>query len=257
MPANPKLHELLAVEKNMENQSAKTRTELSKTFTDKRHLFSMKVVTFKPNADGSTAVTESQSDIQTTVTKEMEWLSGILAKSMDASYQIDLANTLAKADVVTEDGHTLATGLPATALLRLEHRMQEIHDLIVAIPTLDPAKGFQPDADKGAGFFKAREVAKSRTKKVFAPVVIVPATKEHPAQVEKLFEDVPTGTVVEQEWSSLITPAAKSELLDRCDILTRAIKKARSRANEQEVNVREDKVGSALLKYVFEPIAKA
>lgn len=257
MAGKTKLHELLAVEKNMETQSAKTRTELSKTFADKRHLFSMKVVTFKPNTEGATAATESQSDIQTTVTDEMKWLSGILAKSMDASFQIDLANTVAKADVVTEDGKTVAAGLPATALLRLEHRMQEIHDLIVAVPTLDPAKGFQPDTDKGPGYFRAREVAKVRTKKVFAPIVIVPATKEHPAQVEKLFNDEPIGTVVEQEWSSLITPAAKAELLDRCDILTRAIKKARSRANEQEIDVKEDKVGTALLKYIFEPIAKA
>lgn len=247
-----KLYELLAVEKNLENQAGKARTEVMKTFSDKRHLFAQKTITFKSKDEGAEPVTESQSDIQTTVNKELDWLSGIMAKSMDASFRIDVANTVARADVVTEDGKTLLKEVPATALLRLEHTIKNIHDLANAIPTLDPAKGFTPDMDKGPDFFKAREVAKQRTKKVFAPVVMVPASKEHPAQVEKLFEDVSIGTVNEQEWSALITPAHKADILDRVDRLLRAVKKARSRANEQEIKLPEDQsAGKALLAYVL------
>jgi hypothetical protein len=184
-----KLHELLAVEKNLENQAGKTRTELTKTFKDKRHLFSQKLVTFKSNTEGAEPVVETQSDIQSSVREEIGWLSPILAKAINASHQIDLANTVARADIVVEEETApLLSGVPSTSLLRLEHRLQELHDLVVAIPTLDPAKGFSADADKGKGYYKAREVTKARTKKVFAPVVIVPPTKEHPAQVEKLFE---------------------------------------------------------------------
>ena len=252
--AETKLQELLAVEKNYENQAGKTRSELQRTFTDKKHLFAMKIVTFKPNTEGSKTETESQSDIQTTVKKEIEWLSPILAKALDASHQIDVANTIAKADVVTEDGETLLSNVPATSLLRLEHRLDELRNLIVSIPTLDPAKGFLPDDQKGPGYYKAAEVNKHRTKKEFKPVVIVPPTVQHPAQVEKLYEDVSIGNVQEQEWSSMITPAKKAQILDQLDKLSRAVKKARARANEQEVDVKGSKIGQALLDYIFKPL---
>jgi hypothetical protein len=253
-----KLHELLAVEKNLEGQANKTREELKKTFGDKRHLFAKKVVTYTETkvAEGASPepVTEEQSEIQTTVRDEIRWLKPILAKAFDASHQIDIANTIAKSDIVAEDGTVLIAGVPSTSLLRLEHRIQEIHDLIVAIPTLDPAKGFTPDTAAGVGVYKAKDVRKTRTKKTFRFVVMVQPTKEHPAQVEKLNEDMPVGVQDQQEWSSLITPDAKAKLLDRCDQLARAIKRARARANEQEVDVKSHKVGEKLLDYVFQPI---
>jgi len=136
----------------------------------------------------------------------------------------------------------------------LEHRIQEIHELIVAIPTLDPAKGFTEDKAAGVGVYKAKDVRKQRTKKMFRYVVMVLPTKEHPAQVEKLNEDTPVGVMDQQEWSSLITPDTKAKLLDRCDQLARAVKRARARANEQEVDVKGHKIGDQLLDYVFSPI---
>src|SRR5271166_2576011 len=105
----PKLHELLAVGTNLENQANKTRTDLMATFEKKRHLFEQKLVTFKPNEEGATPVTEAQSDIQSTVGKEVEWISQILAKNIDVGYQIDLANTKAMSDIVTENGDVVAT----------------------------------------------------------------------------------------------------------------------------------------------------
>jgi len=250
----PKLHELLAVGTNLENQANKTRTDLMATFEKKRHLFEQKLVTFKPNEEGATPVTEAQSDIQSTVAKEVEWISQILAKNVDVGYQIDLANTLAKADIVTEDGQTVATGVPATSLLQLEKQLKQVHELLVSIPTLDPAKGFSQDEQREKGVFKARDVNKSRTKKLPKVVVLHPPTKEHPAQTQLLQEDVPVGTILEQEWSAMITPATKSDLIERCEVLTRAVKRARSRANEQELDVASHKIGKRLLEFVFKPL---
>lgn len=247
-----KLHELLAVENNLDGQAGKTRTELMKTFQDKRHLFSETRVTFKPLEEGTAETTEQQSDIQTTVADEVKWLSKILAKAWDAAYQIDVANTQAKANVVDEeDGTIILKDVPATALLQLEKRMKEMHDFILSIPTLDPAKGFKADANRGDGYYRALDVTKPRTKKVFVPLVLAAATKEHPAQVKEGYEDKSIGTVLHQEWSSLITPAEKADLLDRCDRLARSIKRARSKANEQEVDVKTQVVAKDLLAYVF------
>lgn len=250
-----KLHELLAVDGNLDGQATKTRQELTKTFESKRHLFEEKLVTFTSNVEGAKPVTEGQSDIQTSVAEEIVWISATLAKAIDVSHQIDLANTLARADVVTEDGDVVLKDVPATSLLQLEKRLKEVHDLAAAIPTLDPAKGFSLDTAKGKGVFKARDVMKNRTKKEQRPLVLAPATDKHPAQVNLITEDVVVGQIREQEWSSLITPAKKAEILGRCDVLLRAVKKARAKANEQELDVSSAKIGKKLLDFVFQPLA--
>ena len=244
-----KLHELLAVESALENQATKCRGELSDTFAKKRHLFEEKRVTFQPIAEGAPAETEIQSDLQTTVAGELKWIEGIIVKSLNASYQVACANTKAMADIVLEDDTVIASNVPATALLELEKRVVEVKTLVESIPTLDPAKGFQPDEMRGVGIYKAREITKPRTRKQKKVYIKYEATKEHPAQTELVDEDQLTGKIHEQEWSGLITPATKAEMINRVEILSRAVRRARSRANEVEVT--RQQIGEALLRYVF------
>lgn len=251
-----KLHELLAVESNLSTQSNKTRTELTATFHNKRHLYEEKLVTFTPNTDGAKAVTESQSDIQSTVAKEIDWLCGFMAKSWDVAHQVDVANTLAKADVVAEDGEILLKDVPATSLLQLEKRILEVQEFAQAIPTLDPAKGFRVDDQRGGGVYQARSVTKSRTKKVPQVLELAPATDKHPRQTQVYHEDIPVGTVQEQEWSAMITPALKAEILNNCDVLMRAVRKARAKANEVDLDVTGNKIGKKLLDFIFKPLAQ-
>lgn len=252
-----KLHELLAVGTNLENQANKTLSDLKATFDKKRHLFEQKLVTFKSNEENVAPVTEAQSDIQSSVTKELGWITGILTKDIDVGHQVDVANTQAVGDIVTEDGEVIAKGVPATSLLQLEKHLQKFHDLLVTIPTLDPAKGFSVDPDREHGIFKARDVNKNRTKKVNKPLVLAPATDKHPAQVQLVTEDVVVGTIQEQEWSALLTPAQKGDLIEQCEVLTRAVKKARARANELELDVTTHKIGKRLFDFILKPVVKA
>lgn len=246
-----KLHELLAVETNFENQANKTRTELVNTFEKKRHLFEEKRVIFTPLGEGQ-SLTETQSDIQSTVSKELDWVQSFMNKALDASYQVAEANTIARADVVLEDDKNtvLLQNVPATSLLELEKRMAELTNLVTSIPTLDPAKGFTPDSQRGEGYFQARPIRKTRSKKDKVVLIKYPATPEHPAQTELIDKDVTVGTIEEQEWSGLMTPAQKSELINRVEVVSRAIRAARSRANEAEVNPNA-KIGSKILGYIF------
>lgn len=182
-----KLHELLAVQGNLEGQASKTRADLTATFEKKPHLFRETRKTYTSKEEDAKPTTEEQQDIQTTVKDELAWVGHMLAKVMDVGHHIDLANTQAKADVTVEDETSpLLTGVPATSLLQLEKRLKEVHDLVVAIPTLDPAKGFSADTDRAKGIYKAREVRKARTKKVQKALVKYPATPEHPAQTEMI-----------------------------------------------------------------------
>lgn len=246
-----KLHELLAVESDLRAQAESCRTDLKNTFEKKGHHFTKKVVTFKSNEEGKPDKVESQLNLQTSVRKELEWIAEKMAKAINAGHQIDVANTAAVADVVLEDGTILLSVMPSTALLRLEHRIIEVRDLVHAIPTLDPAKGFEPDASEGVGVFKAREVTKIRTQKVQKHIVVVQPTKEHPAQVAVTSEDVPLGEIHELEWSSLLTVADKGDMLDRVEAVIRAVKKARARANELELDASKNKIGNAVLNYVL------
>lgn len=246
-----KLHELLAVKDNLRSQAETTRADLKNTFEKKRTHFMKKTVTVKSLKEGVEDKTEVQMNLQTSVAKELEWISEKLRKAIDTAHQVEVANTQARADVVLEDGFILLSNIPVTSLLELEKRLHEIQDLVVAIPTLDPAQGFEPDITEGDGIFKARDVEKPRTEKVFDYVVMVPAVDKHPAQVKELMLDKVVATTITQEWSSLITVAAKGHMLDRVEDVIRAVKKARSRANDTEINVREDKIGNAILRFVF------
>lgn len=254
----PKMHELLAVFDDQKGQATKTRSDLISTFSTKSHLFRKKVVTFRPAQEGVAPVTEAQSDIQSTLSKELDWVSNFLAKSIDCGYQIDLGNTIAKADLtVEEDGKVTLQikNVPATFLLQLEKHLLAVKELAVAIPTLDPAQGFAPDEKSGKGIWKAREVIKERTKKTKKVLVLAPPTDKHPAQVQPYDEDVPVGTVMEQEWSALTTPAIKSAVLANIDTLLQAVKKARSRANAIDLDPAGAKIGRQLLDYIFKPLA--
>jgi hypothetical protein len=249
-----KLHELLAVDQNLKGQAQKTRVELQATIEKKQHLFEEKTVTFFSNQEGVPAQTREQKDIQTTIRREVAWLLPIISKSIDAAYAIDMANTQAKADIVLDDGTTLAKDVPATALLQLEKRIREMLEFAKAIKTLDPAKGFAPDPARDKGIYAAREVTKVSTEKVQEALVLYPATDKHPAQVQLITKDVQKGTIKEQEWSALITPATKSEVLERGEDVLRAVVKARSRANESEIDVKTYKIGKTLLDHIFQPI---
>ena len=247
---NPHLHELLAVKKDLKQQADKTRGDLEITFEKKQHHFTGKLKTFTPFGEDAVSKTEDVLEVQTTVLSELAWLKPYLAKSLDAHFHVSRGNMTAHADVIMEDGKAILTAVPASTLLELEDYFEGLRGFIAKIPTLDPAKGFHTDAEKGTGIFQARPVEKTRTlaqKKVY---VLYPATEKHPAQVQLVDEQVPVGTIREQEWSSMLTPADKAKLLDRCEQTLRAVKSARARANQIEVDTTTT-IGDTLIGYVF------
>lgn len=246
-----KLHELLAVETSLRTQAEATTADLKNTFEKKGNHFVERVVTYRSKKEGEPDKQDHQLKLQTSVAQELEWIQGKIAAAIDAAHQIDVANTSAKADVTLDSGVVIAANVPATSLLQLEKRMREVQMLVAAIPTLDPSKGYTEDISRGKGIYIARPDERPKTEKVFDFKVMVPATDKHPAQVKELMLDQLVGTTTTQEWSSLLTVSQKGEMLDRVEELTRAVKKARSRANQQELVPSENKIGDTLLNYVF------
>ena len=246
----PKLHELLAVKKDLSQQATKTRNDLQGTFEKKHHHFTGKVKTYTPDNSELPTKTEETLEIQTTVLRELQWLKPYLAQSIDGHFNVANGNLTAKADIVLEDDTVLAKDVPTSTLLELEDYLEGMKSFLASIPTLDPAKGFTPDTDKGTGIYQARPVERVRTlaqKKVY---VLYNATVQHPAQTQLVDEQVPVGTIREQEWSSMLTPVQKGDIIDRNEKLLRAVKAARMRANVIEVDT-SVKIGDTLIGYVF------
>ena len=247
-----KLYELLAIEGQLKDQVQATRTDLRATFEKKRHLFEEKRKTFTPNVEGAAVTVEEESSIQSTVASELRWLAGLWTGAMDSSFQIAHGNTKAFADVVLDDDTVLLRDVPATALLELEKRAGELLDLIKAVPTLDPAKGFALDPSREAGIYRARDVRKSRTQKIQEPLVLLQPTEHHPGQAQLITVDRPTGTILEQEWSGLITPSTKASLLERVERVRRAVKAALQRANAVDLGDVRPRCGQTIFDYVFD-----
>lgn len=249
-PRRPKLHELLAVRTSLETQATTATASLSSTFEKKEHLFTGRVKTFTPNGENTIAKTEEQVTLQTSVLSELAWLKQHVSPWLDNMLHIAQGNTDAKSDIILDNGQVLATGIPTSCLLDFERIVDGFRHFALKIPTLDPAKGFTPDLSKGNDVFAARPIQKIRREKRKKIYTLAPATDKHPAQVQLIDEDEPTGLIDEQEWSTMLTPAAKAEILARIEQLARAIKRARMRANSVSVDVNR-MVGEGLYRFAF------
>jgi len=234
----PQLHELLAVEGDLKGEKTKIGDEALTVFSKKQNLFQGGIRVLEMFDDArkeEEAAGEERQEIVTTVAKKLAYVSKSFVRFWDAKLQKEAANQKAKADIVI-DSTTFATDVPVTFLLAMEDQLKQLRKIYDVIPTLQPGIEWQPDPQKGEGYWKtAHPTTKHKTEKMVQSKIIVPATKEHPAQIREWSEDRPVGKYVQEGWSGMIPPAEKSKLLGNIDKMLRAIKKARQRANNQEV----------------------
>lgn len=247
-----KLHELLAVEGDKKGTSEKILKEGLTTFIKRSDHFTghTKVLEYFDDVrnDKEGGVTE-RNEIVTTVGKKLEYIMGPVADYYNVTLQKETTNQKATADLVV-DGETLGKSLPATFLLGLETKLKGVREVISAVPTLQPGISWIPDTDAGEGVFKREHPERTfKTERTIKPFELSPATKEHKAQVEKLSVDVNIGVFITDSSSSMLSPADKSKMLERVDKLIQAVKKARQRANN--IDVEKAEIGGAITKYIL------
>lgn len=248
----PKLHEILAVESDVEGKYRKILEEAADSFKNKHHLFSASNVSYEPFDEDKRAL-ESEieyKEMSTTVDKKLAYMFKSVEKYLNVVYQKDTANQEANGDIKIGDV-TVASNVPATFLLGLENKLKHVKNTLLNIPTLQPGISWISDTNKGEGVFVTEHpIKKFRTKKVTEHKILVPATKEHPAQVEKWNEDIKVGVRTDTQWSGTYKPARKSELLERIDAMIHAVKKARTRANQQEVKKAD--IAKSVIDYILD-----
>ncbi|MBT8496213.1 MAG: hypothetical protein KJO07_24425 [Deltaproteobacteria bacterium] len=260
MPTKPPvLHEILAVEQDLKGNAERARTHALESFRSKQTHYTGLRRTFRPfaveeNAEDLAAERlEAETKLAKTVAGELDSALAIAGEAMTVGFQIDEANTRARADIVV-DGETVASEVPATFLLQLERRLREVRSMFREAPTFDPVRLWtaDPDADR-PHVLRAEPVTTIRKARTRKYNLMVAATVEHPAQVDIVEIDEPVGEIRSYEWTGKLSIAKKTALLDQVDKLIAAVKQARSRANATPVDT-ERKVGKALTNFLLRPV---
>jgi hypothetical protein len=246
-----KMHELLAVEGDLKGAAEKILEETKKTFKKKEEYYLTTHRSYQPLDEEGEQLPDEDKNMVTTVEDKLKHTRNVTAKYIDAVLSKETTNQLARADVVL-NGEKFLENMPATALLALEGKLKQLRLVLEVMPTLNPTERWEWDTETGT--YKAAPKTTRKTQKVYRRFVKYEATEHQPAQVDVYTEDVKIGDWTLNQWSGMITAAEKSDMIAQCDLLTQAVKRARQRANEQEVlEIREAR---KIWDFLMEPLKK-
>ncbi len=242
------LHELLAVEGDLDGAHKKILEETRTTFTKRSDHFMGQHRVLEMFVEDGIKYPEEHKAIDTTVQAKLDHMKKTEVRYFDAILQKEATNQTATADLIV-DGTTIGLALPATFLLGMETRFKHLRTAYEVIPTLQPGIEWVKDESQGEGIYKtSRPSEKLKTETIIEAVVLYEATKDHPAQIKEVSNVKTVGKYSQTTWSGMITPAEKSSLLGRIDKLIRAFKQARQRANTTEVVKRS--IGAELFAFI-------
>lgn len=252
-----KLHEVLAVEGDLAGTAKKMSEEATKTFTARADHFlgKVQVDTYFADEDQNLNKTDSKN-MDETVFSKLKYIAPMISRYYDAYYVKEATNQIAHADIVLETGTVFAAKVPATVLLGMETKLRELRAIYEHIPTLAPGIAWEDAPELGTGIYRTKDgITTFINKRSIRPIELSAATKEHKAQVQAIEEDRPVARRVTTSTSGMLSPAQKSDLLERVDALIRAVKKARQRANNQEA-IEENQFGARVFAFIHEGIVK-
>ena len=248
----PLLHELLAVEQQVLGHYNAMVKETEAVFGKPDHfLMGVRRKEMFNEADARLNTTETKDMVTTVHDRLSYFFKDAFAKMIDTELQKDATNQAAKADLIV-DGKTILKDIPATALLNWETRLSSLLELLKQIPTLAPGVVWvvDPDRDNCHRTDPKEPKITFSTKKSSKPVVLYEATKEHPAQVKEVSEDIPVAKIIEEVHSGMFTSKQKADILARAQALLKAVRKARQRANRTEIV--KMRAGHVLGKFLME-----
>lgn len=240
-----KLHQLLAVIKTAKANSDRGRTDVYHLIQNKSGFAGLSR-TYQPIQDGDVVYPSESKMVQQVVGSLIEQFTYASIDFMNLAAAQDWANTQAIADIVV-DGQTILSNVPVTHLLCLEDQLKELKTFISKLPALDVDKDWHFDGNRGVYVTEPKQTIK--TKAIAKPVVLYEATKEHPAQVEKVTEQIPEGVWTVIEMSGALPKSRIDELMVRVEKLIVAVILAREEANNIEIQKKQ--VAESIFQYLF------
>ncbi len=251
-----KLHELLAAEKTPNAAWHEVLTESERILKNPANYFegyTKSLSMLNESAANEALVDAAREDkpVVTSVPERLEWTLSVWTRAEDLQSQKNATNRRATATVMWA-GNPFLEDLPVDELLGLESRLSKIRALFATMPTLDSSRRWERDPNVGDFIWRTvtPEVT-TKTERQIEAAILVPATVEHPAQVQAIPKDVPVGRYTTVRFSGAVPPAQKAAALERMDLLLMEIKQARMRANETEVE--ESAVARQIMALLLEP----
>ena len=245
MAKSPKLCEVIAVVSGKKG-------EVDKAVTGHYHLFQKKELfdgitrDYRPRTEDGEQL-PSERKVAQLRAKDMiieaiqKW-----TELFNLTFTLDSGNCIAKADIIVDD-KVLATGVPVSTLLFLEKQLANVHAFVSKLPTPDPSEVWRVDKDQDMLRTDVRVTA--RTKKIQKTVVLFHPTEFQPGQAQLVTEDVIAGDWHQTLFTTAIPARDRNEILDRISKLQDAVKVARERANQVEVE--QKKMAESLFNYTF------
>jgi len=246
----PTINQVVAVERGLRSRAGTALTDAHQQL-QKNDLFLGISRKYRPKDDDQTKVTgellpeESKQVVLKAVQVILE-TNRKQAELLDISAQRDWANCEARADVIVGD-RVLIQGAPVTYLLFLEKKLVDLRTFIEKLPKLSLGEEWVHDVNQDLYATKPSE--STRTKKVTMPLIMAEATKEHPAQVKEVTEDILVGYWTTVKYSSALPVSQINAMLARVEELQKAVKFARAKANE--IQVAKIEVGKTILDFIF------
>lgn len=231
-----KLNAILAVEKTAKSEGERTLTDAYQSI-QKAPLLSGISRQYQPRDEDGDMLPPERELVQRNVEDTLEAVAKGMARLFDVTLTKDSGNCEAKADIMV-DGVALLTDVPVTYLLFLEKKLVDMKTFVGNLPMLDPSIKWKREETLEDGVWMSESVATTRTKKIPRNHVLAAATDKHPAQVQVYHEDVIVGDWTTVKFSGAVPANRRSELLDRVNTLSDAVKQARETANSIEVKDR-------------------
>jgi hypothetical protein len=241
-----KLNQIIAIEKGVKSRVYGEISELHKA-TQKPALFNGFNKEYQPKEDGGETLPAERQRVQFVVGDVLRTVERSTSELFAVTARKDWTNCVAKGDVIV-DGATIVKDAPVSFLLFLEKQLTDMRTFVGALPVLDEADDWKKDVN--SGLYKTDPTQTHRTKKIAKPIVLYPATPEHPAQTQMVAEDVIAGFWVTVKQSGAMPKPEKQELLEKIEKLLKAVKEARELANVQD-EVTSPDVGAAVFGYLL------
>ena len=245
-----KLNQVLAIEKGVKERNFASLTKAHHMLLKTEQLKGLSRTYMPLDDDGEKFPSETKV-LQIRTDEVIRQIQGRLCELFDVTAARDYANCKARADVVVErhDGEplTLLTDVPATYLLWMEKRLIDLRTFVTKLPVLPPDETWEFDDNTDS--FKSAETKTAKTKKLPVAFLKAAATKEHPAQVEVVFEDKLQGYWTIINYNGGLPKRRIAEMTERVESLLKAVKFAREKANGQDVQTHQ--IGDKVLGFIF------
>lgn len=241
-----KLNQIIAIEKGIKSKAYGEFSELNKV-VQKPELFNGFSKTYQKKDEDSESLPPESKRVQFTTIDVLRNSQRILTELFDLTARKDYTNCKAVATVRLDEKEIIKDA-PVSFLLFMEKQLTDLRTFIGNLPVLDSSDDWNKDPN--SGLFKTEIVQTHRTKKTVKPIVLYPATEQHPAQTQLVQEDIIAGYWNQIKQSGAMPLPQKREILGRVEALLQAIKQAREEANGLD-EVATPEIGEAVFNYIL------